>query len=171
MEGHWIRQKKGAGWIIAVPPAVRRQLGVAARTLVYWHVTRKGEAVLTSSEERKAGRPEVTRITAERDKALAELESRRGRDESRDRSMYAEGYAAGYLVAYERLQRPHGASANRARRMRLRHEHGLGRVAVASRERSAAVSIDEYPSPSAPSPSESAGGDAASGGAAPQAAH
>lgn len=112
-------RRRGGGWIIALPGEVRRWLRITHRSAVYWHVTRGGEAVLTTSATRKAGRPEVTRLARELAANRLEIEDIRKRDEARDRGMYAEGFAHGYLQAYERLNTPDGPSAERGRRRKL----------------------------------------------------
>src|SRR3990170_7360671 len=109
-EGHWIRKRRGT-WIIAVPPEVRKLLGVTHRVRLYWTARRSGEAVLAPKEKPQEGQPPVRRLTRELAAVTAELEGARTRDALRDRGMYAEGFAHGYLQAYERLIRPHGRSA------------------------------------------------------------
>jgi hypothetical protein len=194
--GRTIR-KRGSGWIIAVPSQVRRWLAISHRVQLYWHCARRGEAVLTIEPARRAGRPEVTRLTRELDAARREIEAIKQRDERRDRGMYAEGYAHGYVQAYERLVVPWGASAERGHRRSLyRWAHRTaadvddpkqvgpipapeaGRPNARTRrarrdrrhaERVAVVgSVDALPSPVAPPSSvEIDGGDAASGAAPP----
>lgn len=114
-EGHWIRKKRGT-WIIAVPPEVRRMLGVAHRRLLYWSVVRKGEAVLATARRRQPGRPPMRELARELANAQAEIAAIQQRDGLRDRGMYAEGFAHGYLQAYERLTAPGGPSAERGQR-------------------------------------------------------
>src|SRR5262245_21696583 len=117
-EGHWIRKKRGT-WIIAVPPEVRKLLGVTHRQRCYWLLTRQGEAVLAAKRLRSEGQPPLRRLTRELAVPTAEIEAVRKRDALRDRSCYAEGFAHGYLQAYERLHSPGGPSAERAWRRRL----------------------------------------------------
>ncbi len=113
--GHWIRKKRGT-WIIAVPPEIRRLLGVTHRMLLYWHHARTGEAVLAPLPERIQGRTTPRRLARELMEARGEIEAIRHRDELRDRSMYAEGFAHGYLQARARLDMPGGPSAERGHR-------------------------------------------------------
>lgn len=122
-DAHWIRKKRGT-WIIAVPPHVRKLLGVTHRMQLYWHIARKGEAVLAVGPQRLEGQPPIRQLTRELAAKTAEVDAIRHRDETRDRGMYAEGFAHGYIQAYERLVTPHGPSAERGhRRARYRWAH------------------------------------------------
>lgn len=117
-EGRWLR-KKGGGWIIAVPAEVRDWLRISHHVKLYWHMARRGEAVLTVATARKAGAPDTTRVTRELAEARAEISAIKRRDELRDRSMYAAGFAHGYVQAKERLLTPDGPSAERGLRRRM----------------------------------------------------
>lgn len=191
-----VARKRGGGWIIAIPAEVRRWLRITNRAAVFWHLGREREAIITTSGQRKAGRPEVTRITRELAAARNEIDAIRRRDEYRDRGLYAEGYTHGYIQAQEQLMHPTGPSAERSRRLRLRRaafpdatyltdpkqvapRPGPSRPRMNARTRRAkrdavaparaveAHSIDHYPEPS-PSP-EVAGstGEAVAPGAEP----
>lgn len=116
-DGHWIRKKLGS-WIIAVPPEVRKLLGVTHRTRLHWHLSRKGEAVLASGRARKEGHPPIRQLTRELATAHAEIKAIRDRDALRDRGQYAEGYAHGYLKAYSLLMMGDGAAVEAGERAR-----------------------------------------------------
>lgn len=111
----WLR-KKGRKWIITVPPEVREWLGVTHRRALHWHLSRRGEAVLSAEAVRPGGRPGVSDLVREIASLRAQLAAVQQRDERRDRGMYAEGHTHGYLQAYERLMHPDGPSAERGRR-------------------------------------------------------
>lgn len=117
-DGHWIRKRRGT-WIIAVPPEVRRLLGITHRQKLWWSARRSGEAVLALSAKPKEGRLPVRQMARELVEARAEIASIRKRDELRDRSLYAEGFAHGYLQARARLDMPGGASAKRGHRREM----------------------------------------------------
>jgi len=114
----WVR-KKGGGWIIAVPAEVRDWFRISHHVKLYWHMVRRGEAVLTLAPARKAGAPDMTRVTRELAAARAEIAAIQRRDELRDRSMYAEGFAHGYVQATARLTMPDGPSAERGHRRKM----------------------------------------------------
>ncbi len=137
-DGHWVR-KKGGGWIISVPREVRRYLKVTHRMRLYWHCARLGEAALTVSEQRKAGRPEVTRLTRDLAAARDEIEAIQRRDQYRDRALYAEGYAHGYASACELMRRSPDGSAERAHRRARRVWSGVAGVARSEVAPSAAL--------------------------------
>jgi len=115
VEGHWIR-KKGGGWLIAVPPEVRRLLGVTHRMQLYWTARRSGEAILATKAKPKEGRLPVRQLARQLMAARAEIAAIQQRDALRDRGMYAEGFAHGYLQARARLDMPGGPSAERGHR-------------------------------------------------------
>ena len=52
-DARWIR-KKGRKWIITVPPEVREWLGVTHRRGLFWHLTRRDEAVISTATEAPA---------------------------------------------------------------------------------------------------------------------
>ncbi len=115
--GHWIRKRRGT-WIIAVPPEVRRLLGVNHRMRLYWSVRRPGVALLATNARPKKGSLGVRELARELAAVRAELVGARTRGALRDRGMYAEGFANGYIQAYERFLHPHGHSAQVGRRRR-----------------------------------------------------
>ena len=105
--------------VLAVPPQVRRHLGVTRGMPVYWHLVRAHEAVVSLAAERAGGHPEGLKLARALAVAHAEVARLTQRNEARDRTMYAEGYNVGYLHAQERLSAPGGASAERQRRRRV----------------------------------------------------
>jgi antitoxin component of MazEF toxin-antitoxin module len=109
----------GRSLVVAVPAAVREHLGVDRGAAVYWHLTRGGEAVVSTAAARSGGRPEGLALERKLRAAEAELVRLRQRNEARDRTMYAEGWNAGAITTQERLMRPQGASSERARRRKL----------------------------------------------------
>lgn len=118
VDGHWIRKRRGT-WIIAVPPEVRRLLGVTHRMRLYWTMRQDGEAVLAAKAKPKDGRLPVRKMARELMMARAEIAAIRERDALRDRGVYAEGFAHGYLQARARLDMPGGPSAERGYRRSL----------------------------------------------------
>jgi len=160
--------------VVVLPPLVQHHLGVKRGAAVYWHAKRKGEVVLTLHEKREGGHPEGLSLQRRLTAALAEVERLRQRNEARDRTMYAEGHSVGYQQATEALTKPHGPSATRQRRRKLSRlldtpavERARSRLGLPPRGVSVAGSVDAIPLPDPPLSSEVAGGDAASGGAAP----
>lgn len=115
VDGHWIRKRRGT-WIIAVPPEVRRLLGVTHRMRLYWTARQSGEAILAAKAKPKDGRLPVRQMARELMLAREEIAAIQQRDALRDRGMYAEGFAHGYLQARARLDMPGGASAERGHR-------------------------------------------------------
>lgn len=194
-EGRWAR-KKGSKWIIALPPEVRAWLGISHKTRLYWHCARGKEAALTVGPARVGGRAAVAQLTRDLAAARSEIDAVRRRDDSRDRSMYAEGFAHGYLQAYERLVTPTGPSAERGRRRSLyrwafplaagvvdpkqvgpRPAPSKPRMNARTRRAKKVETVvapvlgpDDQPPPD-PSPSLVEQGSPASGAASPQAAH
>jgi hypothetical protein len=171
-DGYLARRKSGYGWIISLPPEVRRHLKVTEPVYLHWHLARRGEAVLTVASQRRAGRPDVTRVTKKLAEAERQIDVLRRRGESRDRAMYAEGYHHGYTQAAERLVQPHGPSAERGRRRRL-YAWAFPRVADAP-VHAGVVTVgdvskvgvpEESPSPSGPPPAEDRPGGADASGA------
>jgi hypothetical protein len=149
----------GRSLVLAVPAAVREHLGVDRGAAVYWHLTRGGEAVVSRAASRTGGRPEGLALQRKLRAAEAELARLRQRNEARDRTMYAEGWNAGALLTQERLTRPHGVSADRARRRKLygyifpeAAEQERRARRRAKRETETAPGPDHYPPPDPPDP-------------------
>ena len=111
--------KVGNSLVVVIPPAIAKVLGARRGHAVYWHTTRKGEAILAVGPLRKLGRPEVHPIEEELEDALHEIELLRRRSAERDRGLYAEGYNLGYLDAQERLTKPSGRRSEKLRRRQL----------------------------------------------------
>jgi hypothetical protein len=160
--------------VISLPRLVQLHLEVKRGAAVYWHVKRKGEAVLTAHEQRTGGHPEGLSLQRRLTAALADVDRLRQRNEARDRTMYAEGYNLGYLAALDRLTSPTGKGATRALRRRgyayglPRTEHEAG-IAPRRRARRAVVvgSVDAIPQPNLPSSPVVVDGGAGTSGAEP----
>jgi hypothetical protein len=112
--------------VVALPPTVRRHLGVDRGQLVYWHAVRRGEAVLTKAARRAGGHPEGLALARELETARVEVLRLQQRNDARDRAMYAEGYALGRLDGEEVTRAPHGKRANALRGRRMA-QHAWGR--------------------------------------------
>jgi antitoxin component of MazEF toxin-antitoxin module len=148
----------GRSLVVAVPPSVRRHLGVERGTPVYWHTEVKREVVVTPNPKRTGGRPEGIALRRQVADLQAEVIRLKQRNEARDRSMYAEGYSVGRTQAHEALMKPHGASAERQRQRRLRAYIFPDAVEQERRAQRRAVETtpgpDQFPSPTeAPAPS------------------
>src|SRR5262249_40495018 len=105
-------RRQGSGWLVALPPSVRHKLRLTEPGPVWWHLGRRGEAILTRTETRATGGPDTTSILAELADARQLIEVLRRRGESRDRAMYAEGYALGRQDQNDVLTRPTSKRAN-----------------------------------------------------------
>ena len=70
--------QRGGQTLVSIPKEVRKRLGLRPRALVYWHLTRGGEAILSPKPVRKGGRPADVRIQDELTAALAENERLQG---------------------------------------------------------------------------------------------
>jgi antitoxin component of MazEF toxin-antitoxin module len=158
----------GRSLVVAVPPSVRRHLGVERGTPIYWFTDQKREVVVTPNARRTGGRPEGIALRRRIADLEAEVAHLKQRNEARDRSMHAEGYNVGYLKATEALMKPHGPSAERQRRRRLRAYMFPDAVEQERRAQRQAVETtpgpDQFPPPgeaSAPSAPTRAGDTAA----------
>jgi bifunctional DNA-binding transcriptional regulator/antitoxin component of YhaV-PrlF toxin-antitoxin module len=81
--------------LLAVPAEVRKLLGVGVGSGVYWHVTRKGEAVVATRPTRGAGRGFDPDQARELERARQELVKLRARVTARPLRVFNEGYAQG----------------------------------------------------------------------------
>ena len=70
--------QRGGQTLVSIPKEVRKRLGLRPRALVYWHLTRGGEAILSPKPVRKGGRPPDVRLQDELTAALAENDRLRG---------------------------------------------------------------------------------------------
>lgn len=166
----------GRSLVVAIPPSIRRHLGVERGTPIYWHTDQKREVVVTPNAKRTGGRPEGVALRRQVADLQAEVIRLKQRNEARDRSMYAEGYSVGRAQAEEVLMRPHGASAERQRRRRLRAYIFPDAVEQERRAKRRAVEAAPGPDQYAPTAEASAqraptppGGDAPTPGTKPPA--
>jgi hypothetical protein len=164
----------GRSLVVALPLSVRLRLGVDRGQAVYWHTTRKGEAVLSPHEKRGGGHPEGLSLQRQLISARAEVARLVQRNEARDRTMYAEGYNVGYVQAQERFTNPKGESAEwQRRRWIYAYAFPEGRsapVAGRKRGRPRGRKVETIPVPILSPPKSSEGADT-SGGEAPQVSH
>ncbi len=160
--------------VIALPVAVLKQLGARRGQALYWHTTRKAEAVLSPEARRAGGHPEGLSLQRQLAIERAEVARLTQRNEARDRTMYAEGYNVGYLQAQEALLRPGGASAERQRRRRIYAfafpEGRKDPSPVPAPRRRRSRKVETIPAPILSPPESSEGADT-SGGEAPQVSH
>ncbi len=160
--------------VIALPAAVLQKLGVRRGQALYWHTTRKAEAVLSPEARRAGGHPEGLTLQRELAAERAEVVRLRQRNEARDRTMYAEGYNVGYLMAQERFTNPKGESAERQRRRWIYAyafpDAGKTPPPPTKRGGSRRRKVQTMPAPIL-SPPETLGGADTSGGEAPQVSH
>jgi hypothetical protein len=171
-------RRRGNSWVIAVPYTIREHLGVDLGTDLYWHLGAKGEAHLTTRELRRGGKPpgqNLERALAAAQQTIGKLQ-RQARN--RPSAVYNEGVAEGFSRnAREVVRIGAGLEAltrevrDLAARIPFAPRRAGRRVVGAVTSASApAASIDHIPTEPLPSGVVS-GGDAASGGEAPQAAH
>jgi antitoxin component of MazEF toxin-antitoxin module len=161
----------GKSLVVAVPARVREHMGVERGQAVYWHLVRGKEAVLTRRDRRAGGHPEGLALQRQLTAALAEVERLRRQLAARPQRLLNQGRAHGWTDA----MRAEGSLDRRLAVIDARLDEITARLPFRPRRVRAraaqVVSIDHYPSPEPSSSSVPSGGDAASGGAAPQAAH
>lgn len=121
-------RRKGSGWVVALPAFVRRRLGITEPRPVYWHLARKGEAVVSITQTRRTGAPDTTSLHKELEEAKRLVEHLRQRNVSREHALYAEGYALGRQDEREVLTKPTGKRANELRKRRLQYHVWAGRI-------------------------------------------
>lgn len=168
--------------LVALPAAIRKHLHTAPGIVVYWRLGRRGEVTLARKDAPARGYKSARAECPSCAGYVRALQLAQARGLRRDLTLYGEGYAAGSIATHERLMHPTGRAANAAR---ARHTAWVAlddaerrrqdRRVKRRNRRALAVEVapgpDDYPSPSAPPSSLRSGGDAASGGEAPQAAH
>jgi hypothetical protein len=172
----------GHSWVVAVPKRVRDHLRLKTGGAVYWHLTGPREALLTRGEQRIGGKPPGLDLADELKTAHREIDRLRRKVAERPQRVFNQGTSAGYSAA----ARAGFAFDATLRELRsdvraLRDEVArLSGRPVARRPRrgprrsrpvETVAGPDDYPSPSPSPSSEVSGGDAASGGETPQAAH
>ena len=81
--------------LVAIPAAVRDHLGVVGRATVYWHTTKKGAAMLTTSGRARAGRMRIYADCASCAKYRAELQRLRAGVRGAQAGDYSAAFAQG----------------------------------------------------------------------------
>jgi antitoxin component of MazEF toxin-antitoxin module len=164
----------GNSMVVALPPAVRKHLGVERGGAVYWHLVRGHEAVLTKKERRKGGHPEGLALQRQLAHALAEVERLQKKLGARPMRLLHQGQSMGWSQAMQaegsfgrvleeiaaRLGDLEARWPYRAPRVRRRVERVAAPV----------LGPDDEPPPNLP-PMPPSGGAVASGAASPQATH
>lgn len=89
----------GNSMVVALPPAVRKHLGVERGGAVYWHLVRGKEAVLTRKERRKGGHPEGLALQRQLAHALAEVERLQRKLGARPLRLLHQGQSIGWSQA------------------------------------------------------------------------
>jgi len=159
--------------LVALPAEVRRHLSLVAGATVYWHISQRGRVALTVSGKLSGGRAREDADCPSCAKYRAELD--RLRHELREGEAATPGqWFRQALASVERgMFWDLAELAAWARSQRLKQQQGGRRPGrrpqPAQESRGAAQPRTSNPLPD-PLPSESSEGDAASGGAAPQAA-
>jgi hypothetical protein len=172
----------GHSWVVAVPKRVRDHLRMRSGGYVYWHLTGPREALLTRTEQRIGGKPPGLDLADELRAAHREVDRLKRKLAERPQRVFNQGTSAGYSAAarigfafdatlrdlraevralHDEVARLTGRPVARRPPRRPRRARGVEVVRLP----------DAIPSPSPAPSSEVSGGDAASGGDTPQAAH
>lgn len=166
--------KVGHSVVVAIPATVQEHVGVELGAPLYWFTTRRGEVVLTSRAKRIGGHPEGLALQRQLDAARAEIERLRRRLAGRDQAVLHEGKSVGWAEASKYYSKLEGDIAGLAAAVRELSARVPFRRRSRRRDAPPAEGppppprpVDEIPLPDLPSAPELAGGDVASGGAAP----
>lgn len=172
----------GHSWMVALPRRARSHLKVRVPGSVYFHIAGPREVVITARAARVGGKPAGLDLAPQLDAALREIDRLRAKLTARPQRVVNVGVAQGWMQAQRLLgpldvrletlarkvdaliEQRHGAPGD-ARRFRRARVRGRRRPVESL------TLPDEIPSPSASPSVEVSGGDAASGGEVPQAAH
>jgi hypothetical protein len=71
--GRRVSKRKGQQ-LVALPPELRERLGVIPGQWLYFHLGRKGEAVLSTSPARAGGKPPTASLEADLERARARID-------------------------------------------------------------------------------------------------
>lgn len=150
--------------LVAIPAEVRELLRASPGLDVYWHITRRQEALLSTRPGRVAGRAFDPDLSNALERANAEIRQLRGKLQQRPLKVLHEGYAQGYLKHMGELIRLTNAFDRQAEALRALRQDVLASVLLPSRRARARG----HPSPPpAPSTSEAEGGADTSGAQPP----
>jgi hypothetical protein len=161
--------------LIALPATVKRGLGLTAGALVFWHVVRKGEAVLALDEKRAGGRPRAEASCSRCEERERELMRLRNALQSRDAADGARYFGQGYQAALrhegslgDRLDVALDFLRELLGRKRARGSRRPGREEKSSPPMETPAASDERPPPDPPRPPALVeGGEVASGAQPP----
>jgi hypothetical protein len=132
--------------LVAIPAAVRDHLGLVAGAAVFWHLTARGSAVLTSSGRARGGKPRLDADCPSCAKYRDELDRLRNALRSSSVPSYNEAIRDGWAQAMRHYTRLDGDV------LTLSEKIDALRVMIASGVRVRATPR-RRPSPSAPPPS------------------
>jgi hypothetical protein len=172
----------GHSWMVAVPKAVREHLRLRPRVAVYWHLAGPREAIISPHVHRIGGKPPGLDLVPQLKAAHQEIDRLRRKLQERPSRVFNQGSNAGVMIAQrvgyafdETLREVRGdIRALRDELVRLARTPRPLRLPRGPRRHRPVEALtlpDAIPSPSPSPSSEVSGGDAASGGETPQAAH
>jgi hypothetical protein len=175
-------RKVGNSWVVPVPARVRRHFRWKRGGTAYWHLTAPREAVLTPHATRIGGKPYGDALEKDLRDARREVERLQRKLAERPLRVMNQGTNQAFMVTQKigyvfdaRLRAVHDELAAIRAELGMRAKAGprvrRPRRAPRSRPVESLALPDAIPSPSPSPSSEVSGGDAASGGETPQAAH